>query len=106
MITSQLVTPAGNSVNSKIDPVTALKRAAEILREPELPSFNNGSEALYSALCASGASAGVRFHALAALRLEALGSPEAGDLSRIVNGMMPYEVAELLERAAVMAGVT
>lgn len=95
-----MTTPAGNEVNPTIDPTQALRKAAEILRAPELPSFNNGAEALYSALCASGARAGVRFHALAALRLEVLGSPEAGDLSGAINDLMPYEVAELLDRAA------
>jgi hypothetical protein len=101
------MTPAGNAVDPKIDAATALRRAAEILRNyrecseilgtPEAPP----SDLLHAALCETGTGAVVRFHALCMIRRAALGSPEAGDLTGFIQDMDAAELADLCERAAV-----
>lgn len=92
-VATSLVTPAGNAVDPKIDAAAALKRAAQIFRAGD-------ARDLYGALCGSGAAAGVRFHAFAALRFSALGSPEAGDLSGYTKGFTLEQLASLCDAAA------
>lgn len=92
-VTTSIVTPAGNQVDPKIDAASALKRAAQIFRDGE-------ARDLYGALCLSGAGAGIRFHCFAALRMEALGTPEAGDLTGFTKGFTLEQLASLCDAAA------
>lgn len=95
-IATSLHTPAGTKVDPKIDVAAALRKAAGMLRLSD-------ARELYGALCLTGASAGVRFHALGALRFVALGSREGGNLTGFVKGMSGAQLAELCERAAEVA---
>lgn len=96
-----VTTPAGVKVQL-ITPAEALRRAAEILKlQPAM--HEPAPEALYGALCFTGARAAVRFHAFGMIRKLALGSTEAGDLSQTIKGLSNTQLAELCERAA---GVT
>lgn len=95
-IATSLHTPAGNKVDPSLNVAGALRKAAQLLRQ-------GSARELYGALCLSGASAGVRFHALGALRFVALGTREGGNLTGHIKGMSGAQLAELCARAAEVA---
>jgi hypothetical protein len=92
---TEVMTPAGVSVLPKMTVREALNATAAQLRKHTGPMGP-----LLTAMQLTGAPAGVRFHALAALRTVVLGSPDAGDLSGKIANLSREEVAALCEKAA------